>query len=125
MMKRSERLRTTACAAALLCAAVVIASGRSGLPASGPPPLKVATSAAIECEGDACAQVTFTYDEAKGEYRAQNGSADRWVKVSASNLAAAAAVCLAPGKTDALALKSVVGPIHADLAEPRCGAPPA
>lgn len=80
--------------------------------------------AAVECEGDACSQVTLTYDDAKGEYRAQNNSTDHWTRVSASNAAASSTTCLAPGKSDSLPLKSVVGPYRAEYAEPRCGAPP-
>jgi hypothetical protein len=76
-----------------------------------------------ECEGDACGQVTVTFDEAKQQYRAQNNSTDRWVKVSASNLAAAAGACLAPAAAEYLPLKSIVAPYRAEFAEPRCGAP--
>jgi hypothetical protein len=36
-------------------------------------------AAATECDGDACAQVSFTFDEAKGQYLARNNSAERWV----------------------------------------------
>ena len=43
---------------------------------------------AVDCEGDACSSVTLTFDDAKQQYRALNNSSDRWVKVSASNLAA-------------------------------------
>lgn len=79
---------------------------------------------AAECEGDACAQVAVTFDEARQQYRAQNDSADRWVRVTASNLAASAAACLAPGASAYLPLKSVVGPYRAAYAEPKCGAGP-
>lgn len=78
---------------------------------------------AVECEGDACAQVTLTFDEAKGQYRAANTTADRWVRVSAANQAASASACLAPGKEAYLPLKSVVAPYRAAFAEARCGAP--
>ena len=78
---------------------------------------------AAECEGDACAQVAVTFDEARQQYRAQNNSADRWVKVSASNLAAAAGACLGPGAAEYLPLKSIVAPYRAEFDEPRCGAP--
>jgi hypothetical protein len=37
-----------------------------------------------DCEGDACASVTVTFDETKQQYLAQNNSSDRWVRVSAS-----------------------------------------
>jgi hypothetical protein len=83
----------------------------------------VGATAAAECEGTACQQVTLTFDEARQQYRARNNSADRWARVSASNLAAAASACLAPGAAEYLPLKSVVAPYRAEFAEPRCGAP--
>jgi hypothetical protein len=70
---------------------------------------RVAAASALECEGAACAQVTLTFDEAKGKYRVQNNSADAWVRVSASNMAASAEVCVAPGKADHLSLRGIVG----------------
>lgn len=75
-----------------------------------------------DCEGDACAQVSVSFDEAKQQYRARNSSADRWVRVTASNLAAAASACLAPGKEEYIAIRSIAGNYHADYSEPRCGA---
>jgi hypothetical protein len=77
--------------------------------------------AATECEGDACSQVTVMFDEAKQQYRAQNNSTDRWARVTASNVAASAGACLAPGKDAFLALKSIAGAYHAAYAEVRCG----
>lgn len=74
-----------------------------------------------DCEGDACSQVTLTFDETKQQYRAQNNSADRWAKVAASNVAASASACLAPGAGDYLPLKSIVGNYQAAYAEPKCG----
>jgi hypothetical protein len=80
-------------------------------------------AASAECVGTACQQVTVTFDEAAQQYRAQNNSAGRWVKVSASNLAAAASACLGPGSTEYLPLKSIVAPYRAEFDQPRCGAP--
>jgi hypothetical protein len=77
-----------------------------------------------ECEGDGCAQVTITWDDAKQLYKVQNNSADRWVKVEASNLAASASLCLAPTKTDHLSLTTVVGAFRAAPAEENCGRKP-
>lgn len=77
-----------------------------------------------ECEGDGCAQVTITWDDAKQQYKVQNNSAERWVKVEASNLAASASLCLAPTKTDHLALNTVVGVFRAALVEDNCGRRP-
>jgi hypothetical protein len=74
-----------------------------------------------ECEGDACAQVSVTFDESKQQYRALNNSPDRWVRVTASNMAASASACLAPGKEAYLPLKSMTGAFHAGYAEARCG----
>jgi hypothetical protein len=76
---------------------------------------------ATECEGDACSQVTVTFEESKQQYRAVNNSADRWARVTASNMAASAGACLAPGKEAYLPLKSIVGAYRAEYAEARCG----
>lgn len=103
--------------------AVLFLSGHGGRSAYARP-FSPAVPAAAECEGDACTQVTLAYDESKGEYRVQNNSTNQWARVSASNAAASASVCLAPGKSDSLPLKSVVGHYRAEYAEPRCGAPP-
>jgi hypothetical protein len=100
-----------------------IVSGRFGAhalareltPSPSSPPV------ATECEGDACSQVTVTFEESKQQYRAVNNSADRWARVTASNEAASAGACLAPGKDAYLPLKSIAGPYHAAYAEVRCG----
>ena len=79
-----------------------------------------APAAAYDCEGDACSQVSLTFDEAKGEYKVQNNSADRWVRVDASNVATSASACAAPGKAEYLALKSIDGAYRASYAETGC-----
>lgn len=76
---------------------------------------------AADCEGDACAQISVSFDDAKQQYHVQNISADRWVRVSVSNLAAAASACVEPGKDSDLPLKSLTMPYRADYAEARCG----
>jgi hypothetical protein len=90
------------------------------LPAAGS-----ASAAAVttDCDGDACSSVTLTFDDSRQQYRAQNNSADRWAKVTASNLAASASACLGPGESEYLPLQSYVAPYHADFADTRCGAP--
>ena len=80
-----------------------------------------ASAATTDCEGDACSQVTVTFDDAKQQYQAQNNSTDRWMRVSASNVAAATSVCLGPGKSDYLQLKSLVMPYRATYADTKCG----
>ena len=122
-MKRHSdhiRLRAAAVLAVLMVLALPVTSRQAGshahaLGLSPPRP------AAAECEGDACAQVTVTFDESKQQYRAQNNSADHWARVTASNMAASASACLAPGKEAYLPLKSIAGPYHAAYAEARCG----
>lgn len=69
---------------------------------------------AADCEGDGCAAVALTFDEAKGQYRVRNDSPDAWVRVTASNRADSANVCVAPGKSDYLPLKSIVGAYRAE-----------
>src|ERR1044072_6336382 len=77
-----------------------------------------------DCEGDACSSVTLAFDDTKQQYRAQNNSADRWAKVSASTVAASASAWLAPGAAAYLPLKSVVGTYSASFADVKCGAGP-
>lgn len=102
-------------ALALLCALTLALSPGAAAVTATP------AAAATDCEGDACSQVTLVFDDAKQQYRAQNNSADRWTKVSASNVAASASACLAPGAGDYLPLKTIVGPYQAAYDEPRCG----
>lgn len=78
---------------------------------------------ASDCEGGACQYVAVTFEEAKGQYRVQNSSSDRWVKVAAANVAAYASVCVAPGKAEYLPLKSILGPYRAEWAEAGCAPP--
>jgi phage baseplate assembly protein gpV len=91
--------------AALALACLVTAAFHSRAPKA---------SAASGCEGDACTSVSVTFDEAKGQYRVQNNASDAWVRVTASNMAASANVCVAPGKADYLPLKSIVGAYRAE-----------
>jgi hypothetical protein len=112
-------LRVTAAAsAALMSLAMMTPPEQSGVLARG---LSNLRPAADECDGDACAQVSVTFDESRQQYRAQNNSADRWARVTASNMAASASACLAPGKEGHLPLKSIAGSYHAEYAEARCG----
>jgi hypothetical protein len=71
------------------------------------------TPPAAECEGDGCSAVALTFDEAKGQYLVRNNSSDAWVRVTASNSASSAEVCVAPGKADYLPLKSITGSYRA------------
>jgi hypothetical protein len=106
-----EKKFMTAAFALALCLAAALCQ-RYATPAS---------AAAADCEGDACSQVTLTFDDAKQQYRAQNNSPDRWVHVSASNLAASAGACVEPGKSEYLSLKSLVMPYRATYADAGCG----
>lgn len=69
----------------------------------------LAALATDECAGDACSQITLTWDETKQQYKVQNNSSDQWVRVEAANLAATASTCVAPGKEASLSLRSIVG----------------
>ncbi|HEV8367487.1 MAG TPA: hypothetical protein VGQ39_06000 [Pyrinomonadaceae bacterium] len=75
----------------------------------GVPAVKAEPRVTDECEGDACGQVTVTWDESKERYKVQNNSSDQWVRVEAANLAATATTCAAPGNEAYLSLKSIVG----------------
>ena len=70
-------------------------------------------SSTLDCEGNACTQVTLTFDEAKQQYKVQNNS-DRLVRVEASNLAGDNKILVAAGKTDYLTIKSIVGSYRAN-----------
>ncbi len=74
---------------------------------------KARTAITYDCEGDACAQVTLTWDDTKQQYRVQNNSSNQWVRVEAANLAATAMTCVAAGKTEYLSLTSIVGAYRA------------
>ena len=68
----------------------------------------------IDCEGDACSQVSLIWDDAKQQYKAHNSS-NNWVRVSAANLASNTSICVAPSNDAYLVLKSVVSPYHANF----------
>ena len=95
----------------LMLSLAVIAVGANG-DASHAAPI-AASSSYLDCEGNACAQVTLTYDEAKEQYKVQNNS-DRPVRVEASDWAGGSSVRVAAGKTDHLPMKSFVGPYRAN-----------
>lgn len=116
-IRRPARALLFAAALAVFCQ-----SGRPGALAGATPP--AAPLQAAECGGDACPSVTLNFDEAKGQYRAHNNSPDRWVRVSASNFAAASSACLGPGGEGHLVLKSIVGPYRAEYVESGCGQVP-
>ena len=82
---------------------------------------RAASIIAYECEGNACSQITVTWDESKEQYKVQNNSSDQWVRVEAANLVSSASLCLGPNKSDYLSLKTVVGAFRVNLAEENCG----
>ena len=67
----------------------------------------------LDCEGDACTNVTLTFDQEKQQYKVQNNS-DRTVRVEASNWAGGSSVRIEAGKTDYLPMKSFTGPYRAN-----------
>ncbi len=107
-MKRSLTLLVFGALMLALTASVVGAT-ENVLPIT---PVSVMSSG-LECEGDACAQVTLTFDEAQQQYKVHNHS-DRTVRVEASNLAGGNRVLVAAGKEAYLAMKSIVGPYRAN-----------
>jgi hypothetical protein len=127
MTKHEKPLRPRAAAAVLAMLAglaVLILPGQHDAFAwggGGAARLPPASPAAADCEGDACAEVAVTFDESRQQYRAVNNSADRWARVTASNVVASASACLAPGKDAYLSLKSITGAYHAAYVEARCG----
>ncbi len=113
-MHNRQRKISVPLSCALLVTALV--TGRVSPAVRGAPVPVLAAPAAIDCEGNACSQVTLTWDETKQQYLAQNNSADRAVRVEGSNWAGGASVRVAPGKSDYLALKNIVGAYHANYA---------
>lgn len=108
-----------------LIAVALLAFNPCGLVLAGlPRPIDMpgSSSAALDCGGDACGQVSLTWDENKQQYRAHNSS-DRWVRVSVANLAADVNACIGPGKEEYLSLKNAVTPYHANYGQ-GCSAPP-
>jgi|SRR5215213_1585711 len=123
MKKQKGRIKLMAALA--LVAAVALTSPQSVASARTPSTTSATAPATTDCEGDACSQVTLAFDESRQQYRAVNNSADRWARVTASNMASSASACLAPGRDAYLPLKSVAGPYQAAYAEARCGEPEA
>ncbi|HEY9401486.1 MAG TPA: hypothetical protein VIQ24_02245 [Pyrinomonadaceae bacterium] len=72
-----------------------------------------ATSTSLDCEGNACTQVTLTFDEAKQQYKVQNNS-NRVVRVEGSDWAGGKSIAVEAGKTDYLPMKSFVGAYRAN-----------
>jgi hypothetical protein len=73
------------------------------------------------CEGEACNQIVLTWDESRGSFRVQNNSTTRWARVEAANLVTSATICIGPGRTDYLSIKSIVGNFKATFSEENCG----
>lgn len=117
------KLRAAPVSAALLALTTLMTPGQYG--AFARTPSRASTTAVTDCEGDACAQVTVTFDESKQQYRAVNNSSDHWARVTASNMAGSASACLAPGREAYFPLRSISGAYRAAYAEVRCGEPEA
>jgi hypothetical protein len=98
---RSKRLPLALALACALTAAAAVA--RAALP-----------SAAPDCEGNACAQVTLTWDAGGGKYRAHNAGSRR-ARVEAFNWAGGCSVLVEPGASQYLPLRSFDGPYRANF----------
>ena len=77
-------------------------------------PSATTATSTTDCEGNACSQVSLTWDETKQQYKAQNNATDRWVKIEVSNWAGGASISIRPGGTEFLPLKSYTAPYHAN-----------
>jgi hypothetical protein len=107
-MKKS--ITTVVVGLVMLAVTVIIAgAAENALPVT---PVR-ALSSSLDCEGNACAQVTLTFDEAKKQYNVQNNS-DRLVRVEASNLAGGNRILVEAGKDAYLPMKSIVGTYRAN-----------
>lgn len=78
------------------------------------------TIAIYDCEGDACSSVTLTWDNDRQQFRVQNSSATRWVKVDAGNSTGGISMCIGPTKTEYLPLKTITGKYRATYNEESC-----
>ena len=74
---------------------------------------KASSIAEYECEGNACAEVTFTWDNERQQFRVQN-NADRAVKVEVSTFAGKSHVVVPPQKVGYLEVKTFNGPYLAN-----------
>jgi methionine-rich copper-binding protein CopC len=104
-MKRS--ITTFVIGLVMLAITVIVAGAAENLL-----PVSPASSLSVDCEGNACAQVTLTFDEAKQQYKVQNNS-NQLVRVEASNLAGGNRILVEAGKEAYLPMKSIVGSYRA------------
>lgn len=106
-----KRCLTTLAVGSLMLALTVIAASAT---ANTLPVIPIASlSSNLDCEGNACAQIILTFDEAKQLYKVQNNS-DRLVRVEASNLAGSNKILVEAGQSANLEMKSIVGPYRAN-----------
>lgn len=89
-----------------LCVALAAAS----LGHAAPPGL----TAAYDCEGAACPQITLTWEEEGQQFRADNSS-DRRVRVEVSTFAGPSSATVEAGKSEYLKVKGFNGPYRADF----------
>jgi hypothetical protein len=73
--------------------------------------IEIVTS--YDCEGEACAEVTFNWDNDRQQFRIQNNS-DRRVKVAVTTFAGDSSVIVEPRKVDYLLVKTFNGPYRAN-----------
>jgi hypothetical protein len=98
-----DRIKSVAAALALACALLAA----PGVAASAPRP-------AYDCEGNACSQVTVTWEDEGQRFRVENNS-DTKVKVEVTTYAGTSSVRVEPHKSDYLGVKYFNGPYRADF----------
>lgn len=106
-----KRCLTTLAVGSVMLALTVIAASTTASTLPIAPTASLSSN--VDCEGNACTQVTLTFDEAKQQYKVQNNS-DRLVRVEASNLAGGNRVIIEAGKDAYLPMKSIIGPYRAN-----------
>ena len=74
-------------------------------------PVEIVTS--YDCDGNACAEVTLTWDNDRQQFRVQNDS-DRRIKVTVTTFAGDSSVIVEPRKVDYLLVKTFNGPYRAN-----------
>ncbi len=106
-----KRIIITIAGGVVMLACVV--SGTAASEITRHAPVMGAAYVSLECEGNACTNVSVTFDEAKQQYKVQNNS-ERTVRVEASNWAGGQKILVEAGKTVVLEMKSIVGSYRAN-----------
>lgn len=97
----------------VLCVILAVVAAVSPVTPSAATTVSPTSPAAYDCEGNACAVLTLTWEEEGQRFRADNSS-DRRVKVEVTTFAGASRISVEPHKSEYLQVKNFNGPYRAD-----------